>query len=313
MPVPILRVARTLLILVPLLAACSEGGGGGETISQRVDRPAFPADSAFTLLKEQVAFGPRIPGEPGHQKQLDWMEAYLRPRADTVVVQNFPWTTTKGDTLHLTNLFVRFRPELKDRILLVTHWDTRPKSDEARDSLDKQKPVPGANDAASGTAVLMQLAGLLHRKAPPIGVDLLFVDGEDYGPGEEDMYLGARYFAAHLPGGYPPLYGVLLDMIGDEDPRFPVEYNSQQLAPEVVQRVWSVAHDLGYGDIFPNTPGPSIDDDHIILNKAGVRTADVIDFDYPYWHTPQDTPEHTSPKGLGIVGEVMAELIYRGG
>jgi hypothetical protein len=312
MPVPFLRASRFLLALLPLLAACSEGGNE-QPVRPRVERPSFSADSAFELLKQQVAFGPRIPGTPGHQKQLEWMETYLRPRADTVVVQAFPWTTTKGETLQLTNLFVRYRPELKDRILLVTHWDTRPKADESRDSVDREKPVPGANDAASGTAVLMQLTNLLKEKAPPIGVDLLFVDGEDYGPGEPDMYLGARYFVAHQPPGYRPLYGVLLDMIGDGDPRFPVEYNSQQLAPEVVQRVWSVAQDLGYGDIFPNTPGPSITDDHITLNNAGIRTADVIDFDYPYWHTPEDTPEHTSPKGLGIVGEVMAELIYRGG
>jgi hypothetical protein len=312
MPVPFLRASRFLLALLPLLAACSEGGNE-QPVRPRVERPSFSADSAFELLKQQVAFGPRIPGTPGHQKQLEWMETYMRPRADTVVVQAFPWKTTKGETLQLTNLFVRYRPELKDRILLVTHWDTRPKADESRDSVDREKPVPGANDAASGTAVLMQLTNLLKEKAPPIGVDLLFVDGEDYGPGEPDMYLGARYFVAHQPPGYRPLYGVLLDMIGDGDPRFPVEYNSQQLAPEVVQRVWSVAQDLGYGDIFPNTPGPSITDDHITLNNAGIRTADVIDFDYPYWHTPQDTPEHTSPKGLGIVGEVMAELIYRGG
>jgi hypothetical protein len=318
MPVPFPRRSRApfgllpLLALVVFLAACSDRGGG-ESISTRVDRPSFPADSAFALLKKQVEFGPRIPGTEAHAAQLAWMKTYLQPRADTVIVQDFPWTTTTGETLQLTNLFVRFRPELKDRILLVTHWDTRPKANESRDSLDREKPVPGANDAASGTAVLMQLANLLQEKAPPIGVDLLFVDGEDYGPGDEDMYLGARYFVAHQPAGYSPLYGVLLDMIGDEDPRFPVEYNSQQLAPEVVQRVWSIAHDLGYGDIFPNTPGPSIIDDHITLNQAGIRTADIIDFDYPYWHTPEDTPEHTSPKGLGIVGEVMAELIFRGG
>jgi hypothetical protein len=312
MPVHYPRALRLLLALVPLLAACSEGGGE-EVIREKVDRPSFQADSAFSLLAQQVAFGPRIPGAPGHERQLAWMEAYLKPRADTLIVQHFPWTTTKGETLQLTNFFVRFRPELKDRILLVTHWDTRPKANESRDSLDREKPVPGANDAASGTAVMMQLADLLKEKAPPIGVDLLFVDGEDYGPGDEDMYLGALYFAAHLPPGYSPLYGILLDMIGDKDPRYPVEANSQRLAPEVVQRVWGVARELGYGDVFVDTPGYEITDDHIPLNKAGIRTIDIIDFDYPYWHTPQDVTENTSPKGLGIVGEVMAELIFRGG
>jgi hypothetical protein len=315
MPLHFSRTLRLLLAIFPLFAGCSESGGEAP-LREKVDRPAFQADSAFALLQQQVAFGPRIPGQPGHQRQLEWMQEYLEARADTVIVQNFSWTTTGGETLHLTNLFVRFRPELKDRVLLLAHWDTRPKANESRTAADKEKPVPGANDGASGTAVLMQLADMLKSQAPPIGVDLLFVDGEDYGPTDADMYLGARHFAANLQG-YAPLYGVLLDMIGDANPEFPVEANSQRLAPEVVQRVWSVARDLGYGDVFLNTPGWEIGDDHLPLNQAGIRTIDIIDFDYGpgnrYWHTPEDVVANTSPKGLGVVGEVMAELIYRGG
>lgn len=318
MPVTSPRAARVALALLPLLFACKEGGGkesGSEPA--RVERPAFSGEQAHALLRQQVAFGPRIPGQLGHARQLQWMREYLGSRADTVVVQSFSQKTTRGETLQLTNLFARFRPELQDRILLVAHWDTRPKANESPDPADREKPVPGANDGASGTAVLLHLADLLKRKSPPIGVDLLFVDGEDYGPGDEDMYLGAKYFAAHLPAGYRPLYGVLLDMVGDEQPQFPVESNSKQMAPEVVQRVWSVAEDLGYGDVFLPTEGGYITDDHIALNQAGIRTADVIDLDYGpgnrYWHTPLDVPEHTSARSLQIVGEVVAELVYRGG
>lgn len=310
------------LLLLTLCAGCSDRGDGeaaDRAPEARVPHPAFDSRQAFELLKQQVAFGPRIPGTEPHEKQLRWMLAYLKPRADTVIEQRFTHVTKAGRDLgEMTNLFVRFRPDAQDRILLVTHWDTRPTSDNAQDPADRKLPVPGANDAASGTAVLMQLADILKKQPPTIGVDLLFVDGEDYGPGSEDMYLGARYFATHQPPGYRPFYGILLDMVGDQEPKFPVEPNSRDAAPEVVQRVWGVARDLGYGDIFVNSPAAfGVEDDHIPLNRAGIRTIDVIDFDYGpgnrYWHTPQDLPEHTSAETLRIVGEVMAELIYRGG
>lgn len=313
----LLRSSPWLLLLA--LLACSDGGDGAALGAEggRVERPAFGADQAWELLQRQVAFGPRVPNTPGHAAQLEWMTAYLRERADTVVLQPFTHVTPAGDTLRLTNVFARFRPEQTERVLLLAHWDTRPTSDQARNPADRATPVPGANDGASGTAVLLQLAEMFRRRPPPIGVDLLLVDGEDYGPGEANMYLGAKYFAAHLPSGYPPLYAILLDMVGDQDPRFPIEGNSAQLAPEVVQRVWSVAEELGYGEVFPNTVGPYVTDDHLPLNQAGVRTIDIIDFEYGpgnrYWHTPEDVVANTAPEGLRAVGEVVAELIYRGG
>lgn len=278
-----------------------------------VDRPDFQGDSAYALLEQQVAFGPRIPGTEGHAAQLQWMQDYLAARADTLIVQEFTHTVSTGDTLHLTNLMARFNPDASARVLLLTHWDTRPKADQADSEAERQMPVPGANDGASGTAVLMQLAEMFTKQDPPLGVDLLFVDGEDYGPDTVDMFLGARHFAENLPPGYQPLYGVLLDLVGDANLRFPIEGYSDHYAPEVVQRVWSVARDLGYSSIFVPTVGQAISDDHVSLNEAGIHTIDIIDFEYPYWHTPEDVPEHTSARSLDIVGEVMAELIYRGG
>lgn len=303
--------------ILPLSAACSEAGGGDAEVEARVDRPDFPGDAAFRLLEQQVAFGPRIPGQEGHRRQLEWMQQWLASRADTLVTQAFSHRATDGELLQLTNLFARFRPELPDRVLLVAHWDTRPRADQSAAAADREKPVPGANDGASGTAILLQLADILARSPPPIGVDILLVDGEDYGPGTEDMFLGARHFAANLPPGYRPLYGVLLDMVGDRGLLLPPEGNSTRLAPEVVQRVWAVARDLGYGDTFVASPGGYVSDDHIPLNEAGIRTIDIIDFDYgpgnQYWHTPLDVPANTSAKSLDIVGEVVTELIYRGG
>ena len=312
-----LRVLSWLVLAAaPLSASCADAGGNSGT-EARTERPDFPGDAAHRLLVEQVAFGPRIPGSAGHQRQLEWMRAWLAERADTLEVQPFTSVTTQGESLELTNLFARFQPERADRILLITHWDTRPLADQSATAEDREKPVPGANDGASGTAILMQLAEMLAKTPPSIGVDLLFVDGEDYGPSTMDMFFGARHFSENLPAGYRPLYGVLIDMVGDQQPRFPVESYSQQAAPEVVQRVWSVARDLGYGDVFVEESGGSISDDHIPLNQAGIRTIDVIDFDYGpgnrYWHTPQDVVENTSAQTLDIVGEVLAELVYRGG
>jgi Zn-dependent M28 family amino/carboxypeptidase len=251
---------------------------------------------------------------PGHQKQLDWMVGYLRQRADTVEVQSFDAKGAKGEKLQLANVIARFNPKAQDRILLLAHWDTRPTADNEPDSAKRKQPILGANDGGSGVAVLMQLADVLKRHSQPLGVDLLFTDGEDY---TDAMYLGSEYFAAHLPPGYKPLYGILVDMVGDQSPVFPIEPTSQQAAPEVVERVYRTAEELGLSQYFPRSPGTPVDDDHVPLNKAGIRTIDIIDFDYgpgnAYWHTLGDTVEHTSPAGLGAVGKTLVGLIYRGG
>jgi Zn-dependent M28 family amino/carboxypeptidase len=313
------RAPRPPLLLALLLAglgACT-GERAAPPAAEIANIPAFDGQAADTLIATQVAFGPRVPGLEGHARQLAWMEEYLRARADTLVVQSFTQRTTAGRTLELTNLIARFRPEAADRILYLTHWDTRPIADQDPDPALRDRPIAGANDGASGTAVLMQLADVLSRHSPPIGVDLLFVDGEDYGPTGADMYFGSTYFAANLPPGYRPLYGVLIDMVGDRDPVFPIEGYSQQYAPEVVQRVWRVAEELGYGRIFRRAPGLAIEDDHIPLNRAGIRTIDIIDFDYGpgnrYWHTHQDSLQNTGPQGLEAVGTVLTTLVYRGG
>lgn len=282
-----------------------------------VDRPSFDGDAAHDLIRKQVAFGPRVPGLDGHARQLAWMDSLLGSLADTVERQPFTYVTSQGHELYLTNLLARFRPEAEHRILLLTHWDTRPRSDEAASIQDRDIPVPGANDGGSGTAVLLHLAQLLAGDPPPTGVDLLFTDGEDYGPDIQDMLLGARYFAADLPDPIPWTYGLLLDMVGDLDPSFPMEAYSVEYAPALTQRIWRIAGELGYGEFFPVRVGLRIMDDHVPLNEAGLPTVNLIDFEFGpgnrLWHTPQDIPENTSPLTLEMVGEVVAELIYRGG
>lgn len=306
-----------------LLSACGSEPGStpgsteGSAASTRLERPSFDGRAAHQLIQDQVAFGPRVPGWEGHRRQLEWMVDLLGEAADTVELQSLEFVTSQGDTLPLTNVMARFNPDSSRRILLLTHWDTRPWSDQSLDPAEREIPVPGANDGASGTAILLHLARLFAQDPPPEGVDLLFVDGEDYGPGTEDMFVGSRHFAERMPAEIPWTYGLLLDMVGDRDPMFPIEAYSAEYAPQIAQRIWGVARQLGFGHVFPTRVGPRVIDDHVALNQAGLQTVDLIDFEYGpgnrLWHTPRDTPENTSPETLRMVGEVVAELIYRGG
>lgn len=282
-------------------------------------RPTFDGAAAWEHVHTQVGFGPRVPGTPGHAAQLAWMIERLSAATSDVSVDTFSHVTTAGDSLTLFNVLARFAPEATRRVLLLAHWDTRPRSDAATDSAARAQPVPGANDGASGTAVLLELARLFADVPPPLGVDVLLVDGEDYGPTLDDMLLGARRYAATLPppGAGRPVYGVLLDMVGDADASFPPEELSAQLAQVVVQKVWRAAERLGYRASFPTAVGQRIFDDHVPLIEAGLPTASIIDFVYgpgnAFWHTPDDTPDKVSAATLGMVGEVVAELIYSGG
>ena len=281
-----------------------------------VTAPDFDGARAFSLIEEQVGFGPRVAGTPGHGAQLAWMTARLREHADTLVVQSFTHARPGGGRLGMSNLFARFRPDASERILLIAHWDTRSIADMDANADRRDEPILGANDGASGTALLLHLAELLAATPPPIGVDILLVDGEDLAPGE--MYLGATHFASNPPvAGYRPRYGVLVDMIADANPVYPVEGNSAKMAPDVIRRVYALAHEIGYSMQFPLVQGPTVTDDHIPLNQAGIPTIDLIDFDFgpgnSLWHTHQDDLTAVSVRGLEAVGTVLTELIYRGG
>jgi Zn-dependent M28 family amino/carboxypeptidase len=266
-----------------------------------------------------VAFGARVPGTEAHAQALEWMTGYLRERADSVTLVPFAHITQQGDTLRLSNVWATFAPEASSRILLTAHWDSRPVAEKAGDPAARAMPTPGANDGASGVAVLLALADHLARTPPGIGVDILLTDGEDWGYDPEtyatdidDMLLGARHFAATHPD-YRPLFGILLDMVGEPNARFLWEQNSLELAPEVARRVWEVADELGYREYFVQEVGPAVTDDHVILNQAGIRTIDIIDFDYPHWHTPEDTPDKVAAATLGAVGDVLLAVIRRQG
>ncbi len=281
-----------------------------DTLKQHVV-PRFDGKTAFEYLTRQTAFGPRTPNSPGHAACLTFIASTLRAAGGSVDLQAFPVEGYRKETLHLTNIIAKFNPENPDRILLCAHWDTRPRSDQDPDPAKRSEPILGANDGASGVAVLLEIARLIQKTSPPIGIDIVMFDGEDYG-NEGDLnyyFLGAKYFAYNKPADYVPRFGILLDMIGDADLQIPREQNSVTLAPDIVDMVWSTAHALGIWQ-FTDDIEPAISDDHLVLNEVGIKTVDLIDFHYPYWHTTQDTPDKCSAESLQAVGTVITHIVY---
>jgi len=275
----------------------------------------FDAARAFAYLEKQVSMGTREPGSPGHQVCLDFLEAETRKFAESVRLQSFQWHDSKINRSYtLTNVIASFNPEAKKRIFFAAHWDTRPRADyEPKEN--RHKPILGANDGASGVAVLLEMANQLKLDPPSIGVDLIFFDGEDYGEEGhlEEYFIGSRYFGKNSKD-YHPEYGVLLDMIGDANLNIPKEGFSYKNLPHIVDKVWGIAQDLGYTE-FEDRVGHYVHDDHTALMEYGIPCINVIDFEYPdrthrYWHTLQDTPDKCSPQSLETVGRVMMELIY---
>ena len=273
----------------------------------------FDGESALRYAKAQVDFGPRVPGTETAKRAGDWIVAEMKKRADTVIVQEWTHVTQDGKQLPMRNILARFKPTAPERILYVTHWDTRPVSDASDNLGERQIPVPGANDGASGVGLFLALGDALKTNPPATGVDLLFVDGEDYGAFDEklaDVLIGSTYFAKNPPdSAYRPIFGVLWDMIGDRDLTFKKEGYSVQRAPEVVERVWNKAAELGHERVFLAAEQGPVTDDHLPLLEAGYRVIDVIDLDYPHHHRPSDTIDKISARSLSIVGEVAEALL----
>ena len=307
---------------------------GCDTVERfRGPKTAFSGDSALAYTRMQLSFGPRVPGTAGHRQAGDWIVAQMRARADSVEVQRWTHVTQRADTLPMRNILARFRPELTERVLYVTHWDTRPTADNDRNLGARARPILGANDGASGVGFFIALADALKKTPPSVGVDLLFVDGEDYGNFEDasdttknkDVLIGSQYFAKTMPTTYKPIFGVVWDMIGDKALNIYQEGHSVGAAPEVVSRVWGVAKELGYDRYFIADARSGITDDHLPFIRKGLRVIDVIDINYcsdgstncdgdtsrNLHHTQQDTIEHVSAKSLQIVGDVALKLVTR--
>lgn len=284
--------------------------------------PAFSSERAYNFVEEQVEFGPRVPNSDAHVQTINYLRDYFREVAgrQNVFVQEFQ-QEVYGDTLTMYNLLASFGTQYNDRILLAAHWDSRPRAEE--DPNDPDSPILGADDGGSGVAVLMEMASIFAENDVPIGVDIILFDGEDYGnEGDLDNYfLGARYWGNNPPvPGYNPRFGILLDMVGGENAQFAKEGYSMQYAPSLVNQLWVIAEELGYGNLFLDEQGGRIADDHMIVQQTtGIPMVDIIhhtvDADgkvnFPsYWHTQNDTMEIIDTETLQAVGDVVLELIY---
>lgn len=290
----------------------------------------FDSDSAYAYVERQVAMGPRVPGTPANIECSRYILSELtRHGADSVREQKGKMTAYTGDVLPIINIMGCFNPGARKRILLLAHYDTRPWADRESDPELHNTPIPGANDGGSGTAVLMEIARNLARKAPTVGVDILFVDAEDYGPGETSISdtgfdgwcLGSRYWTQNMiPYGNHnlPAYGILLDMVGGRDAVFHYEYFSQRDAVTPTVKVWSEAMQLGYENIFCRQVGGAVNDDHLVITAAGIPTTDIIESNskstgsFPdTWHTLDDNLENIDPDVLDAVGKTVLNVVYK--
>lgn len=298
-----------------------------ESQSQSQVVPDFNADSAYHYVKQQLDFGPRVPESEAHAQCVDYFIDFFNAKADTVYVQDFRTRLYNGKGIDGKNIIASFNPDAKKRILLAAHYDSRPFADHDPDEKNWNTPIDGANDGASGVGVLMEIARLLKDNPTKAGIDIILFDLEDYGaPAYEnvmtndDWALGSQYWSKnpHIYG-YRAYFGILLDMVGASNPKFPKEYYSQQFAPSLSNDVWRIARELGYSDYFTNEIGHPINDDHIYVNViAKIPMIDIIHLEnnedssfYPYWHTLNDNIEQIDPKTLEMVGDVVLNVIYR--
>jgi Zn-dependent M28 family amino/carboxypeptidase len=253
----------------------------------------FDGLRAFADVQRQVEFGPRIPGSAAHASALDWMESEL-------IAAGWQVHRQAAESLgHPIVNLVATRSAAPPQVLIGAHYDSRLQADRDPNPELRSQPVPGANDGASGVAVLLELARTLPRDVVP--VTLVFFDAEDQGRIEGwDWILGSRAFVDEMQAR--PQQMILVDMVGDRELQIrPEAYSS----PELRDSIWATAASLGHAEVFPTQVGGAILDDHVPFLEAGIPAVDLIDLDYEYWHTTADTPDKVSPDSLQIVGDVL--------
>lgn len=284
--------------------------------------PVFNEDTAYAFVKAQCDFGPRVPGTTAHKNCADYLVGILKRYTPSVMVQEGKVSTYDGVNLDLKNIIAAFNPESKNRILLFAHWDTRPWADHGSER--KSEPNLGADDGASGVAVLLEIARQFSMQSPSVGVDIIFFDVEDWGKSgggseSEDSYcLGTQYWTKnlHVPG-YLANYGILLDMVGGRNSKFRLEGNSKQFAPHILDKVWKTGVNLGYSSYFLFQDGGWITDDHVYVNRINIPSIDIIGSDagsvtgFPaHWHTHEDNMDVIDKGTLKAVGQTVLHVVY---
>ncbi len=316
---------------VASLVAC--GNASKSTADAQVDAPKnitvdFNADSAYAYVASQTAFGPRVPNTPAHNRCAAWLADKLTELGvQNVCTDSVQLKAFDGTVLNARNITGSINPQADKRILLLSHWDSRPWADQEKDANLKSMPIDGANDGASGVGVILEIARTLKNNPSRIGVDILFTDAEDYGrpaddpnedPNEESWALGTQYWVQNPTLDLSKIrYAILLDMVGGKNATFSREYFSESRARNINDKVWSAAAKAGHSDRFISGTGSPVIDDHIYFLKAGIPAIDIIECANPTtgcfnptWHTHADNIDNIDPATLRAVGETVLTAIY---
>lgn len=298
------------------------------SIDNNIQVPLFNADSAFHFIKVQTDFGPRVPNTAAHKACAEYLTAKLISFGAETVVQEIEVKTFDNTIIKGYNIIGQFNSNSNKRVMICAHWDSRPWADNDPDPLNHHKPVDGANDGASGVGVILEIARLISTLSPKIGVDCIFFDAEDWGPGDdyhgdskmEYWGLGAQYWSRNPhKEGYNANYAILLDMVGGESATFYREGFSRHYAPNVVKNIWDTALSLGYGQFFLQEDGGYVTDDHYFINTiAKIPAIDIIPYHPecsissfgPTWHTLSDNIKNIDKSTLKAVGQTLLNVLY---
>jgi hypothetical protein len=330
--VVMIRLAGGLVLLVIALAtfgwffAVQPWQGNAQPPENAQRREGFAADRdrvfdgtrALSYLEEICKIGPRVSGTEGMKKQQQLLKKHFEDLGLRVEFQRFTARQkSQAQPVAMANLIVSFHPERLRRVILCSHYDTRPIADQEPNRERWEQPFLSANDGGSGVALLMELARQIKEMNTSVGIDLVMFDGEEYIfdplPDHDIYFFGSDHFAREYRQNPPPfryVAAVLLDMIGGKDARFPVEQGSWFNAGPLARDIWQTAFDLKC-TAFQNVLGPEVRDDHLALNRVGIPAVDIIDFNYPHWHRLSDVPANCSGASLAQVAKVLTAWVEK--
>ena len=293
------------------------------TTPKTVKVPSFKQDSAYAHIEKQLSFGIRVPGTPTHKACKDWMVSKFKSYGADVIEQDFTANIYNGEKWASTNIIAQFNKDKKKRVILSAHWDSRFIAEMDENKAKKDQPIPGADDGGSGTGVLIEIGRLIQENPIDLGVDIILWDAEDQGdpsknPVPDSWCLGSQYWSKkkHV-NNYRADWGINLDMIGAKNPRFGKDDASKIFAGTLLNKVWTLAQNMGYSDMFVNENTGGLTDDHVYVSRVGkVPMIDIINQPsngsfMDKWHTHGDDIDNISKRSLKVVGQVVTAAIYK--